>query len=64
MDRKLSSESLVDMKFMTNDSGFTSKYFYSLISRGTFPPPIKFGRTSRWYLRDYTNWKEKAYRNR
>ena len=64
MDRKLSPESLVDMKFMTNDSGFTPKYFYSLIARGAFPPAIKFGRVSRWYLRDYTNWKEEAYRRR
>ncbi|KTJ27729.1 AlpA family transcriptional regulator [Enterobacter roggenkampii] len=53
----LSVDSLIDLKYITNDSGFTAKYFYSLIKRGEFPIPIKLGRSSRWLLKDYSEWK-------
>ncbi|MCL6721580.1 AlpA family transcriptional regulator [Klebsiella sp. T2.Ur] len=53
----LNDESFIDMLYMTNDSGFTSRYFYKLINNGEFPFPIKFGRSSRWLLRDYSEWK-------
>lgn len=53
----LAQESFIDLKYITNDSGFTAKYFYSIIKRGEFPAPIKLGRSSRWLLRDYSEWK-------
>ncbi|UJD96783.1 AlpA family transcriptional regulator [Lelliottia amnigena] len=53
----LSHDSFIDLKYITNDSRFTAKYFYSLIKRGEFPAPIKLGRSSRWLLRDYFEWK-------
>lgn len=56
--RELRDDSLVDMKFMVGDAGFTPKYFYSQIKAGKLPPPEKFGRTSRWKHRDYQNWKQ------
>lgn len=55
----LSEDSLIDMKYITNDSGFTAKYFYSLIKKGDFPAPLKLGRSSRWLMNDYTFWKKK-----
>lgn len=53
----LSDDSFIDMLYMTNDSGFTPRYFYKLINNGEFPSPIKFGRSSRWLLKDYDEWK-------
>lgn len=55
----LSEDSLIDMKYIINDSGFTAKYFYSLIKKGDFPAPLKLGRSSRWLMNDYTFWKKK-----
>ncbi len=55
----LSEDSFIDMKYITNDSGFTAKYFYSLIKKGDFPAPLKLGRSSRWLMKDYTFWKKK-----
>ncbi|WP_247754261.1 helix-turn-helix transcriptional regulator [Citrobacter freundii] len=60
----LTEDSLIDLKYITNDSGFTAKYFYSLMKRGEFPAPIKLGRSSRWLLRDYSEWKAKYIKRR
>lgn len=60
----LNDESFIDMLYMTNDSGFTSRYFYKLIKNGEFPFPIKFGRSSRWLLRDYSEWKARHIHKR
>nr|WP_142257287.1 AlpA family transcriptional regulator [Klebsiella variicola] len=46
------------MAYMTNDSGFTNRYFYKQIKLGKLPPPIKFGRSSRWLLGDYIQWRD------
>ncbi|MET5577896.1 helix-turn-helix transcriptional regulator [Klebsiella aerogenes] len=55
--RELRDDSLIDMKFMMEDAGFTAKYFYSQINAGKLPKPIKLGRTSRWMYADYQAWK-------
>ncbi|EOF9229574.1 helix-turn-helix transcriptional regulator [Klebsiella pneumoniae] len=55
--RELRDDSLIDMKFMMEDAGFTAKYFYSQINAGKLPKPIKLGRTSRWMYVDYQSWK-------
>lgn len=55
--RELRDDSLIDMKFMVGDAGFTAKYFYSQINKGNLPRPKKIGRTSRWEYRDYKLWK-------
>ncbi|MHC0023219.1 helix-turn-helix transcriptional regulator [Enterobacter vonholyi] len=47
-----------------NGSGFTAKYFYSLIKKGDFPPQIKLGRSSRWLLREYSEWKTRLIERR
>lgn len=60
----LAQESLIDLKYITNDSGFTAKYFYSIIKRGEFPAPIKLGRSSRWLLKDYSEWKARHIERR
>lgn len=60
----LTEDSLIDLKYITNDSGFTAKYFYSLMKRGEFPTPIKLGRSSRWLLKDYSEWKAKHVERR
>ncbi len=55
--RELRDDSLIDMKFMMEDAGFTAKYFYSQINAGKLPRPIKLGRSSRWMYADYQAWK-------
>lgn len=60
----LAQESFIDLKYITNDSGFTAKYFYSIIKRGEFPAPIKLGRSSRWLLKDYSEWKDRHIERR
>ncbi|MFS9770755.1 AlpA family transcriptional regulator [Enterobacter chuandaensis] len=60
----ISDDSFIDLKYITNDSGFTAKYFYSLIKRAEFPAPIKFGRSSRWLLKEYSEWKARHIERR
>lgn len=60
----LTDDSFIDMDYITNDSGFTAKYFYSLINKKEFPAPIKLGRCSRWLLRDYSEWKARHIEKR
>ncbi len=54
---ELRDDSLITMKFMTADTGYTPKYFYSQIKKGMLPKPEKFGRDSRWLYRDFKKWK-------
>ncbi|BBU96555.1 helix-turn-helix transcriptional regulator [Providencia rettgeri] len=51
------TDPMIDMKFIVNDSGFTDQYFYKKMRQQEFPRPIKFGRSSRWYLSEYNKWK-------
>jgi predicted DNA-binding transcriptional regulator AlpA len=60
----LNDDSFIDMLYMTNDSGFSSRYFYKLIKSGEFSTPIKLGRSSRWLLRDYFEWKARHIERR
>ena len=55
---RVSNDQLIDMKFITADSGMGDKWFYRLMSEGRFPRPIKLGRLSRWLARDYYAWKD------
>ncbi|MEI9751091.1 AlpA family phage regulatory protein [Moellerella wisconsensis] len=48
--------SLVDMKYITECTKMTDKWFYALIKKGQFPKPIKLGRSSRWWLSDIHDW--------
>ncbi|HBR1377853.1 helix-turn-helix transcriptional regulator [Klebsiella pneumoniae] len=52
----LLNDKMVDMKFITEFSGLTDKWFYKLISEGQFPKPIKLGRSSRWMQSEVENW--------
>ncbi|EMU8998073.1 AlpA family transcriptional regulator [Providencia rettgeri] len=52
----LLSDQLVDMKFITQLTGLTDKWFYKLIQDGEFPKPIKLGRSSRWLKSEVENW--------
>ncbi|WP_283624102.1 helix-turn-helix transcriptional regulator [Morganella morganii] len=49
-------EPLVDMKFITQFTGLTDKWFYKLIQEGKFPKPIKLGRSSRWLKSEVETW--------
>ena len=49
-------EPLVDMKFITQFTGSTDKWFYKLIQDGQFPKPIKLGRSSRWQKSQVEAW--------
>ena len=52
----LLNDQLVDMKFLTQFTGLTDKWFYKLIQDGEFPKPIKLGRTSRWLRSEVEAW--------
>lgn len=47
---------LIDMAFITTFTGMTDKWFYKLIQDGTFPKPIKLGRSSRWFKSEIDAW--------
>lgn len=57
-DAKKHPDYLVNMKYITTLTGMTDKWFYALIKREKFPRPIKFGRASRWRLKDIESWIE------
>lgn len=46
----------VTMSFITTYTGLTDKWFYKLIQDGSFPKPIKFGRSSRWLKSEVEAW--------
>ncbi|ASE02768.1 TPA: AlpA family phage regulatory protein [Salmonella enterica] len=53
---RLLDDKMVDMKFITEFTGLTDKWFYKLISEGRFPEPIKLGRSSRWLQSEVEKW--------
>lgn len=52
----LLNDKMVDMKFITEFTGLTDKWFYKLISEGQFPKPVKLGRSSRWMQSEVEKW--------
>ncbi|EEQ03002.1 Prophage CP4-57 regulatory protein AlpA [Yersinia rohdei ATCC 43380] len=52
----LLNDRMVDMSFITQFTGLTDKWFYKLIKDGSFPKPIKMGRSSRWLQSEVENW--------
>ncbi len=52
----LLNDPFVDMKFITQFTGLTDKWFYKLIQDGEFPKPIKLGRSSRWLKSEVEQW--------
>lgn len=52
----LLADKLIDMKFITQLTGLTDKWFYKLIQDGEFPKPIKLGRSSRWLKSEVELW--------
>ncbi|EAN5729783.1 AlpA family transcriptional regulator [Salmonella enterica] len=55
----LLNDKMVDMKFITEFTGLTDKWFYKLISEGQFPKPVKLGRSSRWLQIEVEHWVQK-----
>ncbi len=58
---ELRDDSLVDLKFMMEDSGMGKTFIYSEIKKGRFPVPHKIGSASRWVYADYQNWKRSYF---
>ncbi|WP_272688347.1 helix-turn-helix transcriptional regulator [Providencia sp. PROV142] len=58
MKTSLLDDQLVDIKFITQFTGLTDKWFYKLIKEGEFPKPIKLGRSSRWFKSEIEQWLE------
>ncbi|MEY0321202.1 helix-turn-helix transcriptional regulator [Providencia stuartii] len=58
MKTSLLDDQLVDIKFITEFTGLTDKWFYKLIKEGEFPKPIKLGRSSRWFKSEIEQWLE------
>lgn len=56
MKTELLNDKLVDIKFITQLTGLTDKWFYKLIKDGEFPKPIKLGRSSRWLKSEVEMW--------
>ena len=54
--RSLLSDKMVDIVFITEYTGCSDKWFYKLIQEGSFPKPIKLGRSSRWLQSEIENW--------
>lgn len=54
--RSLLSDKMVDMAFITEFTGCSDKWFYKLIQEGSFPKPIKLGRSSRWLKSEVEDW--------
>lgn len=52
----LLSDKMVDMAFITEFTGCSDKWFYKLIQEGSFPKPIKLGRSSRWLKSEVEDW--------
>ncbi|EHR0663309.1 AlpA family transcriptional regulator [Salmonella enterica] len=55
----LLNDKMVDMKFITEFTVLTDKWFYKLISEGQFPKPVKLGRSSRWLQSEVEHWVQK-----
>lgn len=55
-DISVLNDQFVDMKFITQLTGLTDKWFYKLIQDGIFPKPIKLGRSSRWLQSEVEAW--------
>ncbi|HAV9462147.1 TPA: helix-turn-helix transcriptional regulator [Escherichia coli] len=55
-DTPVLNDQFVDMKFITQLTGLTDKWFYKLIQDGIFPKPIKLGRSSRWLQSEVEAW--------
>lgn len=59
--RELRDDSLVDLKFMMEDSGMGKTFLYAEIKKGRLPSPHKLGSSSRWVYSDYQNWKRSYF---
>lgn len=61
----LLNDQFIDMKFITQLTGLTDKWFYKLIQDGEFPKPIKLGRSSRWLKSEVEQWlQERIHQSR
>lgn len=58
-DIPLIEDQFIDMAFIAQYTGLTDKWFYKLIQNGEFPPPVKFGRSSRWLRSELEAWTQK-----
>lgn len=63
MKTSLLDDQLVDIKFITEFTGLTDKWFYKLIKEGEFPKPIKLGRSSRWFKSEIEQWLKERINN-
>ncbi|HHT0329992.1 TPA: helix-turn-helix transcriptional regulator [Raoultella planticola] len=54
---------LIDMAYITKHTRMTDKWFYKLIQDGSFPKPIKLGRSSRWYKSEVQSWMQQVIAN-
>ena len=52
----LLEDQFVNMKFITQLTTLSDKWFYKLIQDGKFPKPIKFGRKSLWLKSEVEQW--------
>lgn len=52
----LLEDQFVSMKFITQLTTLSDKWFYKLIQDGRFPKPIKFGRKSLWLKSEVERW--------
>lgn len=52
------SDKFVNMRFITELTGQSDKWFYKMAQEGKFSKPVKFGRSSRWIEREVKAWLE------
>ena len=53
---------LVDLKFICEKTGLSRAFIYKLMNNEQFPKPLKLGRASRWYLREFEAWLDSCHR--
>lgn len=50
------TDRFIDIKEIQRLVGFSQAWVYEMVRDGTFPPPIKFGRASRWSFNAVQEW--------
>ncbi|HEY3984609.1 excisionase [Cedecea sp.] len=59
MQHEMRPDSLVDLKFIMNDTGFGKTFIYDRIKSGDLPPAKKIHGRSRWTYSEHCEFKNR-----
>jgi predicted DNA-binding transcriptional regulator AlpA len=57
-------DTLLDLKTVANVLGIGTRSVWRGIARGDFPPPVKIGRSCRWFTSDLLEFQERLRASR